>query len=234
MNSPTVGRIAKYLWIAAILWVAALNIQPYLSIITELTTGIIAIPLGELFLKIPIIGPAMALLALMIPGLVAIAIYILIQLLQCLPMLLASPEVVRARIAAGEQWQHLSIRAADPGWLRELKMKLNNFPLEWISSIHKGSKAAYAVDLVLSGMQYPLFKDGWLSAIQNWNSLGLWDVRWGNIPGFVTMIFAFEGAIWLYLKLSEGVDIFNAPPAPRTQPREPRERKQPRTEPMSW
>lgn len=230
MNDRTVGRLFKYLWIVAILWVAALNIQPYFSIISRLTLGIVAVPIGDQLLRIPVVGPALVMVAVLVPGLVTIAVYALIQGLQCLPMLLASPTVVRARIAAGEQWQHITLKAADPVWLRALKTKLNNFPVEWIDRIHNGSKVAYAVDLVLSGLQYPLFKDGWVNAIQSWSTLGLGDVQWGNVPGFVTMVFALEAAIWLYLKLSEGVDIFNAPQMPR-EPQQPGDRKrQPKAE----
>jgi hypothetical protein len=204
-----VGRWVKYAWIGAIAFVVALNIQPYREVIRGLAQGVTFVPLYDLLTKLPIVGPLVQLTPILVPELATLAIYGLIQLLQCLPMLLASPDVVRKRLAAGEQWQHLPVGQADPAWMKDLKTRLNNFPLEWIQGIHNASKLAYAVDVALSGLKYPLFTKGWVWAAQNLKTLSLNDVLWGNIFGFVMMVFALEAAVWLYLKLAEGVDIFN-------------------------
>ena len=213
------GRAIKYAWIGAIVWVIAINIQPYREVIRSLSQGVTIVPFAELLGRLPVVGPLIQLIPLLVPELATLAVYTIIQLLQCLPMLLASPQVVRQRIAAGEQWQHLPIGQSDPGWMKDLKTRLNNFPLEWIQGIHNGSRLAYAVDVVLSGLKYPLFTGGWVWAAQNLKSLSLSSVLWGNVPGFITMVFALEGAVWLYLKIAEGVDVFNG--SSRKQATEP-------------
>lgn len=209
------GKFLKYCWLVALAATAILNIQPYLSLTRGLSQNVGAVPFLEIFSSLPVVGPVLGLAAIAIPDVVTVAIFLLIQGLQCLPMLLANPSVVRARIEAGEQWQQLPIHDADPKWLVGLKQRLNNFPLEWIQRIHNASKVAYAIDFLLAGATYPLFKGGWLAAIQGWAVLDLGSVLWANVPEFLIMIFAMEAAIWLFLKLSEGIDIFNAPAQPQ-------------------
>ena len=213
MNYNIAGKLIKWCWIVALCGVAGFNCQPYLEFARDLAAQASGVPFSGLIEPIPIAGDVAAMLWLILPDLITVCVFLVIQGLQCLPMLLANPNVVRARIAAGEQWQQLPIKASDPKWLADLKTRLNNFPLEWIENIHKGSKVAYAVDVVFGAIKYPLFTAGWLNAVQNWNTLDLSAVNWSNVPAFVIMLFAMEFAIWIYLKLAEGVDIFNASPA---------------------
>lgn len=230
MNYNLAGKIIKWCWIVALVGVAVFNVQPYLQFTRSLSLQGVTMPFSGLVEPIPLAGDLVKLLGVVLPDIVTVAIFGVLQGLQCLPMLLANPNVVRARIAAGETWQHLPIKDADPKWLKELKERLNNFPLKWIEDIHAASKVAYFVDVVFGAIKYPLFVKGWVHTVENWNSLDLGSVQWVNVPAFLIMLFAMEFAIWIYLKLCEGVDVFNGGRTPQPQPSP----QTPDAFPMSW
>lgn len=201
--------IFQFVWLTVIGGVAILSVQLYIKFARQLAVSTSDVPILGHFVGVPVVGPLISLVCTLMPDLIAIAVFSLLQFLEILPMLLESPDKLEERIMAGQRWQNLPIADTDPAWMASLKEKFNRLPITWVSRLHEASRIAYVVELLLSASAYPLFKQGWVWAFQNFSSLTLADVAWSNLPGFLLMLCALEATVWVYVWLKVGSHVIN-------------------------
>jgi len=187
--------------------VAVLNAQPYIKASSNLFGDVVVIPGVDLVSRLPGIAPIVALFALLLPPLLGVIVWALLQVLQCVPLFMADPQMLLKRIQAAQMWCEINLGTTKVDWVNDLIQRFLSFPVELQKGLIKAATISYLVDAVIGAWHYPplnipitSFKQvmGYFRQLLTGEfDFGL--VDWGSIAKLIVMLFAFEGIIAISL-----------------------------------
>jgi hypothetical protein len=213
-----IGKWTLYSFLFLLASVAVLNAQPYMKASGNLFGEVVVIPGIELLAKVPLMAPVLALLGIIVPPLLGCIIWAVLQLLQCIPLFMADPEVLIRRISAAQQWCEVNLGESRVDWVNELIKRFINFPQELQEQLLKAAAISYLVDAAIGIWHYPPLKTPVQSFEQAWGYFsqlltGKFDfslVDWGSVGKLAVMLFAFEGIIAIALFMRQiGIYLLN-------------------------
>ena len=187
--------------------VAVLNAQPYILASSSLFGEVVVIPGVDLLARLPGVAPILALLGMLLPPLLGIVVWAVLQFLQCIPLFMADPQILRRRISAAQAWCQVNLGGSNVDWVNDLIKRFMSFPLELQKGLIKGAAISYLVDAVIGAWHYPPLnvpvqsvKEAWgyfMDLLRGDFDFGL--VDWESVAKLAVMLFAFEGLIALLL-----------------------------------
>ena len=115
-----IGKGFVYGFAGLLTAVAMLNAQPYIQASVNLFSDVLIIPGVDLVSRIPGVAPIVALLGLLLPPLLGVFVWALLQVMQCVPLFMADPEVLIQRINAARSWCQVNLGVSDVDWVNDL------------------------------------------------------------------------------------------------------------------
>lgn len=186
--------------LAALITIAIVNIKPYTVVAASVTAN------STWVYSLPLIGWIFRAMSIGVEHILAIIIWIPVQILECLWLVIALD--AKAQKAAIRQSYDLSRDVAvAKGGGRETRAaarrisKIPFFFIKWAAMLALG---AYTFDLVVGMRAYPVWKD--------WDSFQMWtksmDPMWINfqsLQDLAMMLFSFEAVLVLVLVVGQWV-----------------------------
>lgn len=202
-TSQKLSRVSFYSFLLLLTAVAVLNAQPYLKVAKDLFSEVEVIPGIEVINAIPLAGPIVSLIGLMLPTVLGVITWSVLQLLQCIPLFMSDPEILLKRIESARQWSEVNLGTSRSDWLNDLIKRFSNFPSDLQERLINSASIAYLIDLVIACWHYPPLKTSITSVGQATEYLGqlltgefqFALVDWGACFKICVMLFAFEGII---------------------------------------
>jgi hypothetical protein len=153
------------------------------------------------------VAPILALLGVLLPPLLGVIVWALLQVLQCIPLFMADPQMLLKRIEAAQMWCQLNLGTTQVDWVNELIQRFMRFPVELQRGLIKAAAISYLVDAAIGAWHYPPLNVPIQSFKQVWGYFtqlltGDFDfalVDWDSVAKLAVMLFAFEGIIAIAL-----------------------------------
>jgi hypothetical protein len=205
--SQKISKGVTYGFLLLLSSVAVLNAQPYIVASSNLFGEVVVIPGVDLLSRLPGVAPIMALLGVLLPPLLGVIVWALLQVLQCIPLSMADPQMLLKRIEAAQMWCQLNLGTTQVDWVNELIQRFMRFPVELQRGLIKAAAISYLVDAAIGAWHYPPLNVPIQSFKQVWGYFtqlltGDFDfalVDWGSVAKLAVMLFAFEGIIAIAL-----------------------------------
>jgi hypothetical protein len=205
--SQKISKGATYGFLLLLSSVAVLNAQPYIVASSNLFGEVVVIPGVDLLSRLPGVAPILALLGVLLPPLLGVIVWALLQVLQCIPLFMADPQMLLKRIEAAQMWCQLNLGTTQVDWVNELIQRFMRFPVELQRGLIKAAASSYLVDALIGAWHYPPLNVPIQSFKQVWGYFtqlltGDFDfalVDWGSVAKLAVMLFAFEGIIAIAL-----------------------------------
>ena len=187
--------------------VAVLNAQPYILASSSLFGDVVVIPGVDLLARLPGVAPIFALMGMVLPPMLGVVVWAVLQFLQCIPLFMADPQMLRKQIYAARDWSQINFGIVHVDWVNDLIERFMKFPLRLQKGLIKGAAISYFVDFAIGAWHYPPLNVPVQSVKEAWGYLmqllrGDFDfglVDWESVAKLAVMLFAFEGLIALLL-----------------------------------
>ncbi len=198
-------KILYWLTIAAGVWFAYLNIQPYAVAVKQVMLG--AMPdkaLVNFIAALPIINGLAASIGTALHWFVGFILWLVIQTIEVLPIILRRDRAfVRTLIRESEQNENFEIKDGDDPALTALKRWYNRFPALTLNRARTASLFVYAVDFLICIAVYPPCKGGFnklmfILATGQYNRLD-----WKNVVLLLVTLFIIELIVQFLLWLGQ-------------------------------
>jgi hypothetical protein len=205
--SQKISKGVTYGFLLLLSSVAVLNAQPYIVASSDLFGEVVVIPGVDLLSRLPGVAPILALLGVLLPPLLGVIVWALLQVLQCIPLFMADPQMLLKRIDAARMWCSINLGTTQVDWVNELIQRFARFPVELQRGLIKAAAVSYLVDAVIGAWHHPPLNVPIQSFKQVWGYLtqlltGDFDfalVDWASVAKLAVMLFAFEGIIAIAL-----------------------------------
>ena len=187
---------------AALITIAIVNIKPYTVVAASVTAN------STWIYGIPLIGWMFKGMSIGVEHILAILIWVPVQILECLWLIIALD--AKAQKSAIRQSAALSrdVSAAKNGGkeTRAAARRISKIPFFFIKWAALLALGAYTFDLIVGLKAYPVWKD--------WESFQMWmksmDMMWINVQNLqdlVMMLFSFEAVLVLFLVVGQWVTM---------------------------
>lgn len=214
----------KWSFVALLASVAVLNAQPYMEISQSLMAEVATVPIVDLLYSVPLLGELIKLTGVVLPSLLGVLVWAILQLMQCIPLFLNDPEMLRRQLIAAQRWSSTHNIKGGSDWVTTLVQRLANFPKMLQDRLIMVATVAYLVDLLIGVLKFPPLTVPVASVAEGFDYLwamfaGTFDfalLDWGNIIKLAIMLFAFEGFIAIALFIRQlGMMLIGGTDGPR-------------------
>jgi len=196
-DAKPIVKALYWLTVAAGIWFAYLNIQPYAIAVKNI---ILTMPIDPALInflaKLPVINGIVAFIGQLLHWFVGFILWLVIQTIEVLPLVLRRDRAfVRTVIQASEQQPQFEIKDNDDPALTALKRWYNRFPSLTISRARIAALFVYAIDFMICIAVYPPCKGGFgqlmfILATGQFNRLD-----WGNVTLLFITLFVIEAIV---------------------------------------
>ena len=189
-----VVKVLYWLCIAAGIWFAFLNINPYAQAVRLIIRNSISdTSLVQIIAMIPIVNGFAALLGSAMHWLIGLILWGIIQTIEVFPTLLKRDRAfMKVIINENQGAEKFKVDAKDDPALAALKNWYNRFPTLTMSNARNLALFTYAIDFLICTVVYPPCKGGFGQLIFILVS-GQWTrLDWGNIALLMITLFAIE------------------------------------------
>ncbi len=157
---------------------ASLNIQPWIKLGSTIAQEITILPGQSLLEAIPFVGGWIKMLLGSLGSLIGVLLWAWCQIVQVAPLIVNSPNVLRA---------------------------LPNASREWLKDLKKYRTGAYLVEVSAMFLAFPPYGNGFEDF---WFDFGKWDwflIDWKNAMLIIVSLLAFEATVIFILKAYRGL-----------------------------
>lgn len=204
-EASKIVRCLYWLCVAAGIWFAFLNINPYAQSAKLLIQNSLAdSSLIQLIAMIPIINGFALMFGSAIHWLIGLILWAIVQTIEIFPILLKRDRAfMRVLINENQQAEKFQILKTDDPAVAALKRWYNRFPHLTMSNARNLALFTYAIDFLVCTVVYPPCKGGFGQMIFILIT-GQWArLDWGNIASLFVTLFAVEVIVSLLFWFGE-------------------------------
>ncbi|MBN3993844.1 MAG: hypothetical protein HWQ36_26020 [Nostoc sp. NMS2] len=192
-------RILYWGLVAAAIWFAYLNIQPYEKVVALLSGKAVNGAFGYLISVIPIVNGIAAIIGKGITWILGTILWGIIQIIEVLPLVLYNNEkFVQTIISSADSRSSYQVKDNDDPALRMLKKTYNKLPTSVISNLEILKIFTYTIDFLICITVYSPVASGKFSDFFFILATGQWGkLDYGNLALALITLFAIEVIISL-------------------------------------
>ncbi|MBW4674707.1 MAG: hypothetical protein KME52_11955 [Desmonostoc geniculatum HA4340-LM1] len=201
-NKPnSLLRILYWGLVAAAIWFAYLNIQPYEKVVALLSGKAVNGAFGYLISVIPIVNGIAAIIGKGITWILGTILWGIIQIIEVLPLILYSNEkFVQTVISSADSRSQYHLKENDDPTLKMLKKAYNKLPTSVISNLEILKVFTYTIDFLICITVYSPVASGKFSDFFFILATGQWGkLDYGNLALAFVTLFAIEVIISLII-----------------------------------
>ncbi|MBW4677694.1 MAG: hypothetical protein KME52_27950 [Desmonostoc geniculatum HA4340-LM1] len=194
-------RILYWGLVAAGIWFAYLNIQPYEKVVALLSGKAVNGAFGYLISVIPVVNGIAAIIGKGITWILGTILWGIIQIIEVLPLVLYSNEkFVQTVISSADSRSHYQMKENDDPTLKMLKKAYNSLPTSVISNLEILKVFTYTVDFLICLTVYSPVASGKFSDFFFILATGQWGkLDYGNLALTLVTLFAIEVIVSLII-----------------------------------
>lgn len=206
----SVVQILWWLCVAAALWFAYLNINPYAQAVRFILGTIADNSLVRGILALPLLGSLFAFTGIFAHWIIGFVLWAVIQTIEVLPIILRHDRAfLRTVLSHHDQSHRVPLSSTDNPTLKALKLWYNRFPLLAIAKARRWRKLTYAIDFLICIIVYPPAAS--FSTFLFLIFTGQWSaLDWANIALLVVTLLAIEVIVELLLWIGQIVFYYRS------------------------